>query len=131
MQQKKKVESTLFILKLTYQFLKKVKKESWEKILEYSDKNKNPSIDRDRLLKHFLKYMELKINLRKVKEKIFIVHEIKENENNSNIENENVGNNNEIIINKESDNNNIINEEKENLNQISNSQNNGKIYIYI
>ena len=117
MQQERNFSAVFFILKLTYKYLKTKIKECWKKILESSDKEKNPSIDNNKILENFLKYIELKKNMRTVKEKLYLLSMMEEEQEklaNANKEDENDGNDkNEIISNKESsdDNqeNNIIN----------------------
>ena len=138
----------LFVLKLTYQYLEKKVDEGWEILIKISNEFKNSndtsSQAKNKYLKYFFKYVEMKNNLKGIKEKIRQIEE-KERTNipNNNENNENVpanNNTNEIIINNQPNNNNIIinendsinkGDEKENSEQINNSQINSKIYYII
>jgi len=138
----------LFVLKLTYQYFEKKVDEGWEILIKISNEFKNSndtsSQAKNTYLKYFFKYVEMKNNLKGIKEKIRQIEE-KERTNipNNNENNENVpanNNTNEIIINNQPNNNNIIinendsinkGDEKENSEQINNSQINSKIYYII
>ena len=137
----------LFILKLTYQYYEKKVDESWEILIKISNEFKNckdtSSQAKNKYLTFFFKYVEMKNNLKGLKEKIRQIEEKERNNNQipkNNENNENVPANNktnEIIINNQPSNNNniIINEKdsinegdkKENSEQINNSQINSKI----
>jgi hypothetical protein len=136
----------LFLLKLTYQYFEKKVDETWEILVKISNEFKNSndtsSQAKNKYLKYFFKYVEMKNNLKGIKERIHEIEKEEMNNNqipNNNQNNENVPANNdtnEIIINNQPNNNIIINEndsineggEKENSEKINNSQINGKIY---
>ena len=136
----------LFILKLTYQYYEKKVDESWEILIKISNEFKNcndtSSQAKNKYLTFFFKYVEMKNNLKGLKEKIRQIEEKERNNNQipkNNENNENVPANNktnEIIINNQPINNNIIINEKDSINerdekdnseQINNSQINSKI----
>ena len=93
----------LFILKLTYQYYEKKVDESWEILIKISNEFKNckdtSSQAKNKYLTFFFKYVEMKNNLKGLKEKIRQIEEKERNNNQipkNNENNENVPANNKI-----------------------------------